>query len=223
MDQDINTQNKEQTKEDRKRAKEAEIEKRVHARKVRKIAIWTGVIVFLTLVGTGSWYLISVYKKTTALGPDFSQEFKYQDAQKEFIRQHITEGTKSSIPYLSNPPTSGPHWPEPVRDAVYDRSQPDEGLVHSLEHGRIWISYKSSIPEEAKKKLRTIALNEAKVILTVRDSNPTDIAVAAWERLDTFNLNADGSFDEKRIRDFIQRYRNRGPEDVPFMTGKAYD
>lgn len=223
MDQDTYTQHTEQTKEDRRRAKEAEIEKRVRARKIRKVSIWIGVFIVLILIGVGSWYAISSYKKTTALGPDFSKEFKYPESQNEFIRQHITEGTKSSVPYLSNPPTSGPHWPEPVRDAVYDRSQPDEGLVHSLEHGRIWISYKSSIPEETKKKLRTIALDEAKVILTVRDSNPTDIAVAAWEHLDTFNLNADGSFDEKRVRDFIQRYRNHGPEDVPFMTGKAYE
>ena len=137
----------------------------------------------------------------------------------------MKEGERAKDPYNSNPPTSGPHWPEGVRDGIYDRSQPDEGLIHSLEHGRIWISYKSSIPESAKEAIKKLARSQTKIIVTVRDANETDIAIAAWRRLDTFNLNQDGGFDEKRALDFILRYRDTAPEKgiPPNASGKVYD
>ena len=52
------------------------------------------------------------------------------------------------------------------------------------------------------------------MVVTSRALNDTDIALAAWGRLDAFNL-ADGVLDEVRVKDFITRYVNRGPERVP--------
>lgn len=46
-----------------------------------------------------------------------------------------------------------------------------------------------------------------KVVLVPRGQLDTRFALTAWERIDKFN-----DFDEARIRRFIDRYRNRGPE-----------
>lgn len=149
------------------------------------------------------------------LGQDYSKSMPHEGAA------HVSEGTK--VTYQSNPPTSGSHWPDPLLDGIYDVEKPDEALVHSLEHGRVWISYQSSLPQSAMDQLKSLAQREKRVILTRRESNETSIALAAWQRLDAFNLDDTGNVDEQRILDFIQRYRDKGPEYVPQMTGKRYE
>lgn len=171
----------------------------------------------LVLGGTilGGGYLFFL-KSKGSLGPDFSREMPFEGAE------HVAEGT--DVVYQSNPPTSGPHWPQPLTDGIYDREKPDEAVVHSLEHGRVWISYKPSIPQETKEILKELLKGQSAVILTPRSANEADIALAAWQRLDTFALNPDGSFEKKRILDFITRYKNKGPEFVPGNGGgKRYE
>jgi hypothetical protein len=167
------------------------------------------------LVAGVIWLGWSVFRRSTPQQEDRSQTFISEG------QEHVIQGTPVTA-YKTNPPTSGPHWPEPPLDGVYDKGVPDEAMVHGLEHGRIWISYKPSISDAIKEKLRTIATSQTRVILSERPANDTDIALAAWTRLDTFNLSSDGSVDEQRILDFILRYRDKAPEYVPVMTGKQY-
>ena len=134
----------------------------------------------------------------------------------------MNEGTR--VQYQSNPPTSGNHWPVPLSDGIYDKEKPDEAAVHGMEHGKVWISYKPSIPDQTKKALEELLKRYSGTILTVRSANDTDIALAAWNRLDAFDLNPDGTFNEQRIIDFINRWRNKGPEFIPGMGGgKTYE
>jgi len=58
----------------------------------------------------------------------------------------------------------------------------------------------------------------AKVIITPREANETDIAVAAWGRLDIFDIKND-TMPIERVKDFIKRYTNKGPEQVPGASG----
>lgn len=127
-------------------------------------------------------------------------------------RDHIAEGTVVST-YTTNPPTSGPHYATPAKTGFYDKEFPDERVVHNMEHGDIWISYKPTVSTAVKEALKAFA-SDPKVIITMRAKNDTDIALAAWGRLDTFNLNTAGELDAARVKDFIIRYRNRGPEQV---------
>mgnify|MGYP001609000904 FL=1 len=147
--------------------------------------------------------------------PDLSQAIPDEG------RSHVDEGT--SVQYQSNPPTSGNHWPVPLSDGVYDTEKPDEAIVHSMEHGRVWVSYKPLIPDQTKKALEDLLKKYNGTILTPRSANDTDIALAAWNRLDTFDLNSDGTFSENRITDFIKRWQNKAPEFVPgHGGGKTY-
>lgn len=135
--------------------------------------------------------------------------------------KHVPEGTE--VTYQSNPPTSGNHWPTPLSDGVYKTEKPDEAVIHSMEHGRVWISYKPSLPANIIEQLEKLGDGQA-LIITPRNASETDIALAAWTRLDTFNLNIDGTLDEQRVRDFINRYKNKGPEFIPgHGGGKTYE
>lgn len=204
---------KKELREQRREERHGMEEQARRRKKIMRMMWWIiGVGVMSALIGGIVWAVIA--NKPAPLGEDFSRVVPHESAT------HITEGEKVS--YQSNPPTSGSHWPDPLRDGIYNEEKPDEAIVHSLEHGRVWISYQPDIPSEIKEQLRAIVKHEARVILTPRAANETDIALAAWNRLDAFDLNLDGLFDENRVKDFIRRYRDKGPEYVPQMTGKTY-
>lgn len=133
-------------------------------------------------------------------------------------RDHVNVGTTVTT-YNSNPPTSGPHWPESDKNGIYDNQLPDEELVHNLEHGYIWISYRpggeatgsAGISEGDKKKLAEIVTGDSwKMILEPREKDDSKIVLAAWGRL----LKMD-SLDEGKIKEFISVYRDKGPEKTP--------
>ena len=127
-------------------------------------------------------------------------------------RRHIPVGTEG-VGYNSNPPTSGDHYPHTSEWGAYDKEIADGILIHNLEHGGIWISYKPSIPEEMKQKLEGFSKKWGrKIIVVPRSANDTDIALAAWQRLDKFNVS---EYSDERIERFIRAYRNKGPEFVP--------
>jgi hypothetical protein len=126
-------------------------------------------------------------------------------------REHIQPGT-SHPPYSSDPPTSGPHYPEPIAAGYYDTPQPDEAVVHNLEHGHIWIAYdcsKLTDCEATKQQLRALvdSYSQWKIVVTPRQNKDAAIAVAAWGWLEKFN-----AYDEPAIRRFVDAWRNKGPE-----------
>lgn len=123
---------------------------------------------------------------------------------------HIDEGTQTPVTYNSNPPSSGPHWPVASVWGVYDIPEPDERYVHNLEHGGIWISYKPTLPAETIAQLKDFAKRYRKVVVTPREANDSNIALAAWTRVQKLD-----SFDERTIIQFIEAHYDQGPEKVP--------
>lgn len=121
-------------------------------------------------------------------------------------KNHVPEGTKVTN-YNSNPPTSGNHWPRPADWGFYNVTLPDELLVHNLEHGGIWISYKD-IDFDTKSKLENIArIYPQAVIVTSRPRNDNKIVLASWGKLDKLDL-----LDEEKIERFIKANINNSPE-----------
>lgn len=121
-------------------------------------------------------------------------------------RAHIPNPDPSES-YNSNPPTSGDHLANPAEWGVYQNELPDFQLIHNLEHGGIWISYKDIDPE-TKAKLEAIGkANPRSVIVTPRAANDAPIAIAAWTRLEKLT-----SYDEAKILEFIKANKNKSPE-----------
>lgn len=185
-----------------KEREEAKNEQRIFWRKIFKIAV---AVLAVAAAAYGVWYWLA---SGGPKEPDLSRAYGVLPD-----RNHVAAGT-AVTDYNSNPPTSGKHWPEPAPRGVHSEAKADEQMVHNLEHGEIWISYKPGIADEAKRELEKITKDFSKVVLTPRGENETDIALAAWGRLDTFNLEGK-PLDRTRVKDFIKRYRNLGPELVP--------
>lgn len=119
---------------------------------------------------------------------------------------HIAAGAAHQE-YNSNPPTSGWHYAQPANWGVYQKELPDEQIIHNLEHGGIWISYKD-VDADTLSKIEDIAKRYPnKLIVTPRTKNDSAIALVSWGR--SLEL---GSFDEQIIIDFIKSNKNKSPE-----------
>jgi len=193
--------NYEQKKQEREltREKERAQAQRVKIQKsVTKYAVWLVVIV---AIGYGIFLLAQT---TGPDGEDFSVAYDIQG------REHIADGA-THPEYNSNPPSSGWHYASPVRGGFYDEPLPDEQVIHNLEHGDIWITYHPDLSQDIIDSLEPFAGQY--VVVSPRIDNEGDISLVAWGRVDTFDVE-NGIVDEGRIRDFISRYDNRGPEKV---------
>ena len=175
--------------------------KKLPLKKIRNLGI------FILIIGLVIWGIVGLISSNSPEGEDFSEKISVlPDAS------HV--GSISGVEYNSNPPTSGPHYSTPARPGFRENPIDDGNLIHSMEHGLIWISYNPRIGEEAE-KLREVA--SSFTVITQREANNEDIAIASWGRLDVFNLDG-GTIDAddlQRINDFVLRYYDKGPESIP--------
>src|SRR5215208_1172043 len=101
---------------------------------------------------------------------------------------HVPNST--SVQYKTVPPTSGNHNPVPIDDGAYRTpisSNPEtpgmniRNEVHAMEHGRIEIHYKPSLPEDQQLALKGVFDEDSPGMLLYPDPDmPYDVAITAW-------------------------------------------
>jgi len=194
---------KKEKRQQRKQQASSERQRDLSLRRFKNYAI---TIVIIVAGGFGLYFWA---QSSVPQGEDFSQAIPLMGDS------HIAVG--SQLPeYNSNPPTSGPHYEQTVRSGWREEPIIDQNIIHNLEHGDIWIAYQPDLAEAIKEELKQFAA--AKVIITPREANDTDIALVAWGRLDSFNIE-NNTLPVERIKDFIKHYTNQGPEKVPGASG----
>ena len=130
---------------------------------------------------------------------------------------HVPNSTP--VDYKTVPPTSGNHNPVPIDDGAYrtpitsDTSKPTNirNEVHAMEHGRIEIHYKPSLPEAQQLALKGVFDADPDGMLLYPDPDmPYDVAVTAWTNEVVCPNYNEGVLDV--IRNFRDTYRGNGPE-----------
>lgn len=150
--------------------------------------------------------------------------------QADLGRKHVTVGSlKDASGDLA---TSGDHYEDWVRAGIYETPRDDGYLIHSLEHGYVVISYNCGSAVQDNKEATSSAESTAaanlsedcqklidqlkqvfekkgkrKLIIVPRPQMETKITLYAWNYL----LKLD-QFDEEKITQFIDAYRDQGPE-----------
>jgi hypothetical protein len=167
-----------------------------------RILTWAGIALVAIGVIVGLALLV---RSNVALADAPGERYSIQGAD------HIPVGQVHAA-YNSDPPTSGPHYADSIKAGFYDTPQADEYVVHNLEHGHIVISYdcsKLTDCEGVKQKLRQLVASYKtwKIVAVPRQNKDTAIGVAAWGWLDKMD-----SYDEARIRKFVDTWRDKGPE-----------
>jgi hypothetical protein len=107
------------------------------------------------------------------------------------------------------PPTGGVHATSWLNCGIYNGEVPLENVVHSMEHGAVWISYDpAQVPATDIALLKDEVRGKGDTILSEYTDQASPIVLTTWD----IQLQVDSASD-KRIGDFISRYRGtRGPE-----------
>jgi hypothetical protein len=147
---------------------------------------------------------------------------KLRAVKAEGVADH-TQDPKERIKYNSNPPTNGRHFIVPADDGPYSKAPTDEQLVHNLEHGRVIIWFKPSLPKSERANLKALFDEDTyQMLLVPRANMPYQVAASAWNgepapsgigRLLTCDKTSDGMWDA--IRTFRDEHRSNGPEPIP--------
>jgi hypothetical protein len=127
------------------------------------------------------------------------------------------------VKYNSNPPTSGRHYVIPADDGAYTTAPTDEQLVHELEHGRVIVWFKPTLPRDTRADLKAFFDEDTyQMVLTPRRNMPYQVAASAWNgtpepsgmgRLVTCDSVQPEMWDA--LRAFRDEHRSNGPEPVP--------
>jgi hypothetical protein len=134
-----------------------------------------------------------------------------------------TQDPNERIEYKSNPPTSGRHFVVPAEDGAYSEAPADEELVHTLEHGRVVVWFKRSLPRSTRADLKAFFDEDSyQMVLAPRTDMPQQVTASAWNGDPapggTGRLLLCARVDEETwdaLRAFRDEHRSRGPEAVP--------
>jgi hypothetical protein len=124
-------------------------------------------------------------------------------------QEHVPVGTV--IAYQTDPPTSGPHYPDPEPGGFYTQEIAAGFLVHSMEHGGVIIYTSPQVTDEQLAHLKALADQhpglDAQVVVVPRNDPSYPIILTAW----THRLRL-AAYDAARIDGFITLFLGQGPE-----------
>jgi hypothetical protein len=124
-------------------------------------------------------------------------------------RNHV--GLTYKYHWNSFPPTSGPHYYQPVLWGIYTEPVRQIQQIHNLEHGGIVIQYGSKVPPATVAKLGDFYQGDANAMLMAPlPKLGNKIAVEAWTYLSTCT-----QYNQKAFTEFRDGLRYHGPEHFP--------
>jgi hypothetical protein len=117
------------------------------------------------------------------------------------VATDITDAThqEGAVDYPSDPPTAGPHNPVWANCQAYADPVPNENVVHSLEHGAVWIAHAADLGDDDVEALEALA--DDHVLVSPYEGLEAAIVLTAWNR----QLAVEDASDE-RIQAFIETY-----------------
>jgi hypothetical protein len=121
------------------------------------------------------------------------------------IRIASNKHTQGKVDYDRHPPAGGDHNPVPAPCGFYQQTISDEYVVHTLEHGAVWLAYSPSLSDADLKVIEEETKDHEDVIATPYPQLDSGVAVVAtsWGR----QLSLD-SVSDPRLDEFVQQYRN---------------
>ncbi len=111
---------------------------------------------------------------------------------------HLEVGEDFSYP--QSPPVGGRHSPIWLECGVYDEPVPEVNIVHDLEHGTVWLTYRSEDVDAAGVELLTEALPDNGILSPYPDQE-APVVITVWGR----QLALTGP-DDPRIDLFLAEY-----------------
>ena len=114
----------------------------------------------------------------------------------------------------SEVPAGGAHAPIWQNCGFYDTPIRSENVVHSLEHGAVWISFDPTLPPDDIDRLRGFSRPLDKVLISPVPGQEALIIVTAWGA----QLKLDDAGD-RRLEQFVNEFE--GSRDAPEPGGRC--
>ncbi|GIL34278.1 DUF3105 domain-containing protein [Phycicoccus jejuensis] len=173
----------------------AEVQKTQRAKERRSRLLVVGGVSLLVLaivatVGVTIW-------RDTSSRPTLDAVKSYDDVS----ANHVT----TPVTYAQTPPVGGDHNPVWLNCGVYPQPVPNELAVHSLEHGAVWVTYRSDLPA-AQVQTLVDRVPDTYMVVSPVDGLRAPVVASAWgKQLDLTGV------DDARLDEFIREYR-QGPQ-----------
>ena len=125
---------------------------------------------------------------------------------------------EGAVEYGQSPPVGGPHNPVWANCKFYDGEIPNENVVHSLEHGAVWITYTADADDATLTAIQGLVGQSDHLIASLYPDQDSPIVLTAWNR----QLAVD-SIDDPRVPEFIETYllADTSPEPGAACSGGA--
>jgi hypothetical protein len=104
------------------------------------------------------------------------------------------------------PPVFGAHLAAWQNCGIYDQPVELGSAIHSMEHGAVWLTYRSALPKDQVTELQNLARGHGYVLVSPYPPQKSDVILTAWG----VQLIID-SLPDDRIAPFIAFYEN-GPQ-----------
>ncbi|MCC7165568.1 MAG: DUF3105 domain-containing protein [Anaerolineae bacterium] len=187
-------------------------QERAAKRRQRYLYIFTAIATLMILItGVVLWQVYGPREtpiETIALA---AGECTPAQAMMNYGRGDLQEGAQLPT-YVDYPPLSGAHLNSPLRDGVWRQPAQNDELsraVHSLEHGRV-IVYYNQLTDAERTELENLVGSEGKVIVLPWTGLKDRVVLAAWARWQRCH-----GVNPQAILNFINSYRDKGPEGAP--------
>lgn len=106
------------------------------------------------------------------------------------------------IPLDPLPPVGGIHQDQWQNCGIYRDVLEPANVIHSMEHGAVWITYQDDLPQAEIDQLEAITRQENFIVLSPYPGLQSPVVLTAWQ----VQLELDG-VDADSIEQFIEQYR----------------
>jgi hypothetical protein len=164
---------------------------------VKRAIIAIGIVVLIALLG---WQIYQLEQPSK--GGDPTNNIPALSAVKTF-KYVGGEHTTDPVKYQLTPPAGGPHDPVWEDCGVYTRQLRNENVVHSLEHGTVWVTYRPGLSAADIQSLQTAlgTVKDKKTILSPYPGLASPVVVTVWNA----QLGLTGASDP-RLATFLGYY-----------------
>jgi hypothetical protein len=156
-----------------------------------------GLIAAVFLAGFAALVIVDARQKTASGPPGGIQTYDVGPP-----RVH----TEGDVDYAQSPPVGGEHNPTWQNCGFYEEPIRDEYAVHSLEHGAVWITYSSDLPQDEIERLRDLAHSQTHILVSPYPGLDHPVVASAWGKQLSLETAEDSDLER-----FINAYQ-QGPQ-----------
>lgn len=120
----------------------------------------------------------------------------------QFPRPSRGHESNLSIPFGELPPAGGVHDPVWQNCGIYEEPLNTPNVVHSMEHGAVWITYQPDLPTDQVAAIENAVRGQNFIVVSPYPEQRSPIVMTAWG----VQLELPSAADE-RFDGFIERYR----------------